>query len=74
MTESSATFVQGLAPRKLDHQQARLEQRLYWSQKSGPERLAAMTELNRRMYKMRGIDLDERKVDWNPRRVRRSHD
>jgi len=71
MTESPATFVQGLAPRKLNHQQARLEQRLYWSQKSGPERLAAMTELTRRMYKMRGIDIDERKSDFTPSRVRR---
>jgi hypothetical protein len=74
MTESSATAVPGFAPRKLTPQQARLEQLLYWSRKSVPERLAAMTELTRRMYRMRGIDIDERKVDWTPRRVRRSRD
>ena len=74
MTESPATPVQGLAPRKLTHQQARVEQLLYWSRKSVPERLAAMTELTRRMYKMRGIDIEGRIADWTPRRVRRSRD
>jgi hypothetical protein len=64
------------APRKLTHEQARIEQRLYWSRKSGPERLAAMTALIKRMYKMRGIDLDlrkpnELKTDLTPRFVRR---
>jgi hypothetical protein len=58
-------------PRKLSHQEARREQRLYWSRKSIPERLAAMTELTRRMYKMRGIDIDESKADFTPSRVRR---
>ncbi len=48
-----------------------MEQRLYWSRKSIPERLAAMTELTRRMYKMRGIDIDESKADFTPSRVRR---
>ena len=71
MTESSTMLIQGFAPRKLNHRQARLEQLLYWSRKSGPERLAAMTELTRRMYKMRGIDIDERKSDFTPSRVRR---
>lgn len=61
-----------LAPRKLSHAEARTEQRLYWSRKSIPERLAAATELTRRMYRMRGIDIDERKADFTPGRVRRS--
>jgi hypothetical protein len=60
------------AARMLSHDEARAEQRLYWSRKSIPERLAAMTELNRRMYSMRGIDIDEFKADFTPRRIRRS--
>jgi hypothetical protein len=68
MREDSA---QWLAPRKLTHEEARREQRLYWSRKSAAERLAAMTELTRRMYRMRGIDIDERKADFTPSRVRR---
>jgi hypothetical protein len=59
------------APRKLTHEEGRREQRLYWSSKTVAERLAAMTELTRRMYAMRGIDLDEFKTDLSPRRVRR---
>ena len=59
------------APRKLTHAQARMEQRLYWSRKSIPERLAAMTALTRRLYAMRGIHLDEQTADLTPRRVRR---
>jgi len=66
MTEDS------IAPRKLSHDEARREQRLYWSGKSVAERLAAMTELTRRMYRMQGIDIDEYKADFTPRRVRRS--
>ncbi len=48
-----------------------MEQREYWSRKSIAERLAAATELTRRMYQMRGIDIDERKTDFTPSRVRR---
>jgi hypothetical protein len=58
-------------PRKLTREAGKMEQRLYWSRKSIPERLVAMTELTRRMYKMRGIDLDERKADFTVSRVRR---
>ena len=57
--------------RKLTHAEARLEHLLYWQRKSIPERLAAMTALTKRMYKMRGIDIDERKADFTPRRVSR---
>ncbi|MEO7028496.1 MAG: type II toxin-antitoxin system VapC family toxin [Acidobacteriaceae bacterium] len=39
--------------------------------KSMPERLAAATELTKRLNRMRGIDLDERKADFTPSRVRR---
>ena len=60
-----------LAPRKLTHEHARMEQRLYWSRKSIPERLAAMTDLTRRMREMRGIFIDERNPDLTPSRVRR---
>jgi hypothetical protein len=57
--------------RKLTHEQARAEQRLYWAGKTIPERLAAATALTKRMYKMRGIDIDELKPDLTPRRVAR---
>lgn len=60
------------APRNLTHDAARLEQRVYWSRKSIPERLAAMTALTRRMYEMRGIAYDEQEADFTPSRIRRS--
>lgn len=60
-----------VTPRRLTHQQARMEQLLYWSRKSIPERLAAATALTVRMYKMRGIRIDEQEADFTPRRVRR---
>ena len=66
-TEGASLF----APRKLSHGGGRMEQRMYWSQKTVTERLAAATELTRRMYRMRGIDIDERKADFTPSRVRR---
>jgi hypothetical protein len=66
-TEGASLF----APRKLNHGGARMEQRVYWGQKSVAERLAAATELTKRMYRMRGIDIDERKADFTPSRVRR---
>ena len=59
-------------PRKVTPDAAREEQREYWSQKTFAERAAAMTELTRRMYAMRGIDIDEFKTDFTPSRVRRS--
>lgn len=58
--------------RKLTHEQARLEQRICWSQKSIAERLAAMTALTERMYRMRGIDLHELQTDFRVSRVSRS--
>ena len=60
-----------LSPRKLTHHQARLEQLLYWSRKTIPERLAAAAALTKRMYQMRGIDIDQFKADLTPSRVRR---
>ena len=62
---------QEFAPRKLTREQARTEQLVYWSRKTIPERLAAMTALTARMYKMRGISIDERKADFTVSRVRR---
>jgi len=59
------------APRKLTHHQARMEQLLYWSRESIPERLVAATALTARMYRMRGIDIDEFETDLTPRRVSR---
>jgi hypothetical protein len=69
--EISVEDFSAFAPRKLSHGEARTEQRLYWSRKTVAERLAAATELTRRMYRMRGIDLDERKADFTPSHVRR---
>ena len=60
-----------LTPRKLTHAEGRMEQRLYWSRKSIPERLAAMTALTKRMNEMRGIFIDEQNPDLTPRFVRR---
>lgn len=59
------------APRKLTHEEARAEQRRYWAKRTPEERLAAMTELTRRMCAMRGIDIDELKTDWTVSRIRR---
>ena len=59
------------APRRLTREQGKVEQRLYWSRKTIPERLAAMTALNERMYRMRGIRLDEQEADFTVSRVRR---
>ena len=70
MSEDTS-HLSSLAPRKLTHEQARMEQRLYWSRKSIPERLAAMTDLTRRMNEMRGIFIDEDKPDFTVSRVRR---
>ena len=59
------------SPRKLTHEQARMEQALYWSKKTIPERLAAMTALNKRLLSMRGIAFDEPNPDLTPRRAPR---
>jgi len=56
----AANIANPLAPRKLSPENARLEQRRYWLKKSMTERLAAATELTKRLYQMRGIDLDKR--------------
>ena len=69
--DQTAPASSGTAPRKLTHLQARAEQRLYWSRKSASDRLDAATALTKRSYSMLGIDLDERKADFTPRRVRR---
>jgi hypothetical protein len=72
MTEGATILVMNdWTPRKLNHSQARMEQLLYWSRRSIPERLAAATALTRQAYRMRGIDLDEHKADFTPSRVRR---
>ena len=57
--------------RKLTHEQARMEQRLYWSRKTVAERLEACAALTRRLHLMRGIDIDEQQTDLRPRRVPR---
>ena len=59
------------SPRKLSHDEARREQLVYWSTKTIPERLAACTALTKRMYQMRGIDIDEHQTDFTPSRVTR---
>ena len=58
-------------PRMLTRHASRMEQHLYWSQKSVPERLAGAAELTKRLYRLRGIDLDEQTTDLTPRRVSR---
>ena len=58
-------------PRKLTHEQARIEQLVYWSKKTVSERLAACATLTRELYQMRGIEIDERKADFTPSRVPR---
>ena len=60
-----------LTLRKLSHQQASMEESMYWSRKSIPERLAAATALTKRLYRMRGIDIDEQEADFTPRRISR---
>ncbi len=62
---------ESMRPRKLSREEARREQLLNWSRKTIPERLAAMTALTKRMYRMRGIDIDEFKADFTPRRIPR---
>jgi hypothetical protein len=62
------------APRKLSHSEARMEQLVYWSRKTIPERLAAAAALTRRMKEMRGITQgrqDEQEADFTPSRIRR---
>jgi hypothetical protein len=59
------------APRRLTRHQARMEHLLYWSRKTIPERLAAASALTIRMYKMRGISIDEQEADFTLSRVRR---
>jgi hypothetical protein len=51
-----------------------MEQLVYWSQRSIPERLEAAAALTRRMNDMRGTTqekYDEQQADLTPRRVRR---
>ena len=48
-----------------------MEHLLYWSRKTVAERLTASRALTKRMYLMRGIDLDGLKPDLTPRRVSR---
>ncbi len=58
--------------RKLTRPEAREEQRRYRMRLTPEERLHASTELTRRMYLLRGIDLHELEADWTARRVPRS--
>ena len=58
-------------PRKLTREAARAEQRVYWSTKSIAERLRAMSALTRRLYAMRGINLNDFKADFTVSRVLR---
>jgi hypothetical protein len=51
--------------RKLTHAAARSEQRLETMRMSVAERLAAMSELNRRMYRMQGVEVDDREASFS---------
>jgi hypothetical protein len=44
--------------RMLTREQAKAEERLYWSRKTVAERLAGAAAITRDLYRMRGIDLD----------------
>jgi len=57
--------------RKLTHAAARAEQRLEAMSMTVAERLAAMAELNRRMYRMQGAEIDDREAGFNARFVTR---
>ncbi len=59
------------APRKLTHAQANAEHHLYQSTKTIEKRLEACTAITRRLYAMRGIDLDDFKTDLTPSRAPR---
>lgn len=71
MSDEGVGVANDFAPRKLTRKQARMESHIYWSGKSVAERLAAATDLTRRLYLERGIDIDEREADFTPSRVRR---
>ena len=58
-------------PRKLTHEQAKQEQRLYWRDKSMAERLAAMSALNERLNRMQGIERGDQRTDFAVKGVSR---
>ena len=66
------SFDPDLVPRRLTRDEARKEPLRFWAGKTVAERLDAMTELTRRLYRMRGIDVDQFKTDFTPGRIRRS--
>ena len=57
--------------RRMTFAQERQEAADFWAAKSIPERLQALHELNRDMYKMRGIDIDAESSAATLTRVRR---
>ena len=59
------------SPRMLTHEQGRREQRLYWANKTIPERLEEMWRLNERLRPMRAAKSHESQPYSNPRFVRR---
>lgn len=59
------------AARKLTHEQARAEQRLYWMEMTVAERLIASRALTDRLLRMRGLKPNERLTDLTARRVAR---
>jgi hypothetical protein len=71
MSEELQPVASGMSLRKLTREQDKAEQRVYWLRRSARERLAAATKLTKQLYRLRGIDLDERKTDFTVSRVRR---
>ena len=57
--------------RKLTHKRGKQEQRAWAASLSVAERLQAAAALTRRLYQMRGIDIDAFKTDLTPRRTAR---
>jgi len=60
--------------RKFTYAETRAELRLYWSKKTVQERLAAMTEVTRRLQRMRGLDVEALNADGTVSRVCRERD
>jgi hypothetical protein len=53
-----AHVVEKFDARMMTREQAKTEERLYWSRKTAAERLAGAAAITRDLYRMRGIDLD----------------
>jgi hypothetical protein len=53
-----ASDVEVFHARMLTRDQAKMEERLYWSRKTAAERIMSAAAITKDLYRMRGIDLD----------------